>query len=59
MNQLYRATQAVVLTVGRPNVPEAFEAEYGSLRDGVFANIDANTDQEELAGGEPGQHFDW
>lgn len=59
MNQPNRATQVVFATAGRPNVPEPFEAEYGPLRDSIFAYIDAHADQEELAGGEPGQHFEW
>jgi hypothetical protein len=59
MDQPTRAPRAVVQTVGRLNVPEPYPADYGSLRDEVFAYIDAHTDQEELAKGEPGQHFEW
>ena len=59
MHDPYRAPQAVVLTVGRPAVPEPFEAEYGPLRNEIFSHIDAQADQDELAGGEPGQHFEW
>lgn len=59
MQQLQRAPQAVVTASGRPNVPQPFEAEYGPIRDEIFAYIEANTNQEELASGEPGQHFEW
>ena len=59
MYETERAPRAVLMTVGRPNVPEPFEADYGPLRDEVFTYIDAHTDQGELAKGEPGQHFEW
>lgn len=59
MHDPTRAPQTVVLTAGRPPVPEPFEADYGPIRDAILAHIDAHADQEELAGGEPGQHFEW
>lgn len=59
MHDPRRAPEAVLMTVGRPAVPEPFEAEYGPLRDEVFAYIRDNADQQELADGEAGQHFEW
>jgi len=59
MNEPQRSPQAVVITAAPPPVPEPFEAEYGPISDEMLAYIDAKADQEELAGGMPGQHFEW
>lgn len=50
--------QAAFLT-GTLNVPEPFEADYGAITDHLLEQIDRDTNQQELAGGQVGQAFAW
>lgn len=59
MNRPTRATREVSLAPSIPLGPEPFQADYGPVREEVLTYIDRETDQSELAGGRPGQHFDW
>jgi hypothetical protein len=41
-------------------VPDPYaDCEYGPIRDEILKFIDEHTDQDELAGGAVGQHFEW